>query len=274
MENYKLVASDLDGTLFDNQAEVSRENFAAINTLWGKGVHFVPSSGRTLSEIRSEIKDNPKVRYIIYSNGAAVFDKETGERILTCISKDVVKRILDVLYTFETHITYRYNGESFVDAAYQTEKAYDYYNVCEEHQDAVQGYANYVNNFKELGYSADQLEVISVFFRNYEDQEACKQLFSKWGELRVVESAPYNLEIVSRDAGKGNALRCLADKLCIDYADTISIGNSNNDESMIKAAGLGLAVLNSCESLKKAADEIICSNEEHVIDYVLKHYFL
>lgn len=42
---------------------------------------------------------------------------------------------------------------------------------------------------------------------------------------------------------------------------------------MIKAAGLGLAVSNSCESLKKAADEIICSNEEHVIDYVLNHYF-
>ena len=274
MRNYKLVASDLDGTLFNNQAEVSLENLSAINTLWEKGVHFVPSSGRTLSEMRADIKDNPQVRYIIYSNGAGVYDKETGEQILTCLSNDVVIHILDVLYSMETHITYRYNGKSFVDATCQTDEAYNYYNVCEEHRDAVRGYANHVNNFKELGYLADQVEVISVFFRNNQDQEACKQLFSKWEELRVVEGAPYNLEIVNKDAGKGNALRCLADKLGTDYADTISVGNSDNDESMIQAAGLGLAVSNSCESLKAVADEIVCSNEEHVIDYVLKHYIL
>ena len=45
-----------------------------------------------------------------------------------------------------------------------------------------------------------------------------------------------------------------------------------NDNSIIETAGLGLAVSNACESLKAAADEIICSNEEHALAYVAAHY--
>ena len=51
------------------------------------------------------------------------------------------------------------------------------------------------------------------------------------------------------------------------------MGDSDNDNSMIRAAGLGLVVSNGCDSLKKIANEIICSNEEHAIAYVLERYF-
>lgn len=273
MRNYKIVASDLDGTLLDNRSQISPENMTAISVLQSKGVHFVPSSGRTLSEIPEKLRNNSAVRYIIHSNGAVVLDKQTGHRILTCISNSLGREILDVLTAANAHITIRHNGNCIVDAAFQNEQAFEFYNVIEAHQDCVLNYALQLDNFMEYAYAADEVEVFSAFFHSYEDKVACKKRLEKSGKLRIVEASEYNIEIVNIDAGKGNALHSLADMLGVDYADTISIGDSDNDNSSLQAAGLGLAVENSCESLKAVADEIICSNEEHAVAYVVSHYF-
>lgn len=273
MRNYKIVASDLDGTLLNNQSQVSQENIAAISQLVDKGAYFVPSSGRTLSEIPAEIRENPAIRYIIHSNGAVVLDKQTGQRILTCIPNALGREILDALTACECHITMRYNGNSIVDAAHQNTQDFAYYNVIEAHIDCVSNYAIQSEDFLKYAYDADQVEVFSAFFHSYEDKMACRKRLEKIGKLRVVEASEYNLEIMNIDAGKGNALHSLADMLGVDYADTISIGDSDNDSSITQAAGLGLAVSNACDSLKAVADQIICSNEEHAIAYVLSHYF-
>ena len=68
-------------------------------------------------------------------------------------------------------------------------------------------------------------------------------------------------------------LASAADMLGVNYADTIAIGDSDNDNSIVQASGLGLAVSNATNSLKAVADEIISSNDEHAIDYVLARYF-
>lgn len=273
MHNYKIIASDLDGTLLNNESQVSPENMAAISQLLNKGVYFVPSSGRTLSEIPEAIRNNSAIRYIIHSNGAVVLDRLTGNRILTCIPNAVGREILDVLTACECHITIRHNGNCIVDAAYQNDEAFDYYNVIEAHRDCVLHYAIHSDAFLEYAYAADDVEVFSAFFHSYADKLACKKQLEKSGKLRVVEASECNIEIVNIDAGKGNALYSLADMLGVDHADTISIGDSDNDSSITQAAGLGLAVSNACESLKAVADQIICSNEEHAIAYVLSHYF-
>ena len=81
------------------------------------------------------------------------------------------------------------------------------------------------------------------------------------------------MEIFCKDAGKGSALKILAENLGIEMEDVISIGDSDNDKQMTLMAGLGLACENACDSLKKVADKIICTNDEHVIRYVQENYF-
>lgn len=137
----------------------------------------------------------------------------------------------------------------------------------------VRSYAVCLDDLKKISYSRENVEVFSVFFHNLDDKIACKNYFAQMGSLRVVEASEYNLEIININAGKGNALHSLADMLDVSYSDTISIGDSDNDSSIVQAAGLGFAVSNACSSLKKLANEVICSNEEHVILYVLSHYF-
>lgn len=273
MQHYNIVASDLDGTLLNNSSNVSRENLDAISGLESKGVYFVPSSGRTLAEIPAEIRENPAIRYIIHSNGAVVLDKQTGHRILTCIPNSLGREIMDTLTTSNAHLTIRHDGRCIVDSAFQNDQAFDYYNVIDAHKDCVLKYAIHSDDFLQYAYEADNVEVFSAFFHSYEDKLSCRERLERSGKLRVVEASEYNLEIMNIDAGKGNALYALADMLNIDRMATISIGDSDNDSTITQAAGLGLAVSNACDSLKAVADEVICSNEEHAIAYVLAHYF-
>lgn len=272
MHQYKIITSDLDGTLLNSRSEISSENLCAIHELSKRGIHFVPSTGRTLSELPAEIIDDPAIRYVIHSNGAVVLDRQTNQRSLTCIPNETTKQILDVLNGFETHITVRQDGNCFVDAALTDEASYDYYNVCEAHRVVLREYARHLLDFKAFSYHAENVEVISAFFHDYSQIAVCRKKIEQLGNLRVVAVDKYNLEIMNVHAGKGNALHILADMLGVDIADTISIGDSDNDESMILAAGLGLAVSNAWESLKAVADGVICSNDEHAVAYVLTHY--
>ena len=273
MENYKLIASDLDGTLLDTNTDISDENMKAIDVLYEKGVFFVPCSGRTFSEMPAKLKNNRSIRYFIHSNGAVVLDTHTGERILNCIPNSDVRKILDALYYFETHVTFRKDGECYVDKDFQSLDDWDYYNLCDAHRSVVSQFSIYLDNFKYVAYNSDNIEVFAVYFHLVEEKHKCMELLEKIPSIHVVELTDDNLEIVTATAGKGNALVALSKKLSIDISKTISLGDSGNDISITETAGLGLAMSNACDALKKVADEIICSNDEHVVKYVLEKYF-
>lgn len=272
MKNYKIIASDLDGTLLNDDGEISKENIDAITTFYNKGIAFVPCTGRTYSEIPEKIVNIPGIRYIIHSNGAVVYDRENETRILHCIDRNTAKTVWDIFDSFETHITFRHNGQCFVDSRFQNDASFEYYNVIVPHQIVVRDFSVLLDNFKKVSYEHDNIEVFSVFFHNYEDKVRCKKLIEQTKKLKTVEASEFNLEIMSIDAGKGSALCSLADMLGVAYDETIGVGDSDNDNTLIKSAGLGLATSNACESLKEIADEIICSNEEHIAEYILKHY--
>ena len=273
MTEYKIVASDLDGTLLNNCSRISPENTAAISELAKRGVYFVPCSGRTFSEMPRDLVESPDVRYIIHSNGAVVLDKQTGKRITTCISSQKSRELLDIFFEYDAHLTIRQGGNSIVDAHRNTDEDYKYYNFIEAHSVVIRNFANPVEDFERVSYTFDEIEVISAFFHNYEDKQECVKRLAQVDGIRSVEVSEYNLEVFNIDAGKGNALHMLADELGVDYSQTMSLGDSDNDVTVTEAAGLGLAVSNACDALKEIADGIICSNEEHAVAYVLEKYF-
>lgn len=272
MKEFKIVASDLDGTFLDDYSNISIENMNAVKALNRKGIMFVPSSGRSFSEIPEEIKNNDDIRYIISSNGAVVNDTVTGESIKMCISKSQLHKVLDILLGYEVHITYRYDGKCYIDGNFCNDSAFEYYNVWKSHERVIKEFGIRVENFKETLYALVDAEMLVVFFHSEEERLMCKKRLIELGFLSIAEASDNNLEITSKNAGKGNALYKLADKLGVSYSDTIAVGDSDNDSSIIKAAGLGLAVSNAREKLKDIADEVICSNNEHAIDYILSHY--
>jgi hydroxymethylpyrimidine pyrophosphatase-like HAD family hydrolase len=102
--------------------------------------------------------------------------------------------------------------------------------------------------------------------------EASEKKFLDTGLLATSCSSPNSYEVYRSEAGKGNALWKLADLLGVGRDQTIAVGDTTNDTTIVQAAALGLATGNAMQALKDIADEVICTNEEHAAQYVLEHY--
>ena len=94
---YRLIASDLDGTLLSPDQTLSQENREAICRLTEKGVIFAIATGRTMGEIPAILREDPLIRYIIFSGGAMVYDRTAGIIHSACIRGDLKKMLLDAL---------------------------------------------------------------------------------------------------------------------------------------------------------------------------------
>lgn len=270
LNGYKLIACDLDGTLLDDNLQISDVNKAAIKELSKKGVYFVPATGRALSEI-PEIIENPYIRYIIYSNGAVVYDKDGGKSIMICMSKEASDFVLDVIGKYDCYFVAHMGGETFAEQ--MSLRMRDGYNVSSNVKVLVDKYANIGKDIEKRLRGMNGVESYSVFFKSENDKSRCKDELSRDNRLYVVDSYSCNIEIFCAGAGKDVSLVKLCEKLNIDLEDVITIGDSGNDISMTRIAGLGLAAENGCESIKAVADDVICSNNRHVVKCVLDKYF-
>ena len=274
MYKYKIVASDLDGTLLNNDSMISKNNKNAIAELHKKGVFFVPATGRTFREILPELKSNDNIRFIMHTNGAVIHDKETGEHIFNCMNSELVCEVFDILCEYDTHIGIRSDGNFYIDADRDnSERAAEHYKFTDAHVLCIKNFAIEMKNFKEWVRTAKNVEDFALYFASEEELAECYARLEKDCRLKLAKFPPKGLEIFSSNAGKGRALHLLADKLGVDYDDTIAVGDSMNDYTMIEAAGLGLGVSNAMDELKVICDKVICSNEEDAIDYINKNYF-
>ena len=82
MKDIRLVALDLDGTVFNDKKEITPRTLAAIRAACARGVAVLPATGRTASGIPAAFTSIPGVRYALTSNGASVVDLTTGEKLV------------------------------------------------------------------------------------------------------------------------------------------------------------------------------------------------
>lgn len=270
MSDYKIIATDLDGTLLNTKDVVSPENLTAIRTLSERGIFVVPSSGRTLGEIPACVRDIPDVRYIIHSDGAVIYDKKEGRPLDSrLMTGDVMRRVLDIFYSHNALLTVRVGGVLYVDADEQRQDIYDSYRMIRAYQTAMLTLAVPVKNLKDFCYGLDGIEMICTFFKHDDEMIACREKFLADGALGVTSSTPTNLEVYDKEAGKGNALLRLAALLGADKSQTVAVGDSQNDLDNLTHAGLSLAMENALDEVKQVSHMTVCNNDEHVMKYIL-----
>ena len=269
---YKIIASDLDKTLLNKDQKVSAENWRAIEKMHEMGIHFVPASGRAFEEMPTELLESPLIRYFITSDGTTVHDKETGITHELPLPTELARQVLDKIYAYPICLMLHADTKSYVEEATHNPRDYARFHMNDYWIDFSLEKEAPVRDLKSFAYKLPAIQSIVPFFLNIEDKQACKAYFEQDPRLLLAQTDPYNLEIFSADAGKGNALMLLADILGIDPKATIAVGDSTNDRTMVQAAGLGLAVDNAVPELKAVADEVICDHTEHCAKYILEHY--
>ncbi len=259
----KLIALDVDGTLVHSDGTLSENNLFAVEEAAAEGVNVVINSGRTFYELPEESIKSDAFSYYIYSNGAAIAD-EDGKLIYSAfIDEGIAKGVLDTLQKCNTMIEIYSHGHPHTESKYLCNEAYDYFDIEDCYRGVVETTRVGIQNTSEFFYkNANSVEMFNVFFKNQDERNKCFEIFSRIPGLKVTTSMPTNMEIFSDKADKGTALKYLAEYFNIDREDVMAMGDSRNDLPMVKYAGVGVALDNACDDLKKVADVVTVSNDE------------
>ncbi|HSW35402.1 MAG TPA: HAD-IIB family hydrolase, partial [Candidatus Limnocylindrales bacterium] len=129
-----------------------------------------------------------------------------------------------------------------------------------------------VNFLKQCQADPSKLSIICWDGRLNEIETYLKSHFN--GEISVLQSRPYFLEITDRHATKGQALHWLAEREGIKPEEIIAFGDGHNDIDMLRYAGLGVAVANAHSEVLEAADFVTLSNMEDGVAEVIEKYVL
>lgn len=272
MRNIRLIALDLDGTLLNSDKQLSEDNAAVLREAAGEGIEIVPATGRFYRGMPDIIRDLPFVNYAICINGAEVYD--VREQKTVCGSEipyekavSVMERLdrIDVIYD-----CYQ-DGWGWMTKEFY-EKA-DKYAANIHSLKMIRNLRTPVPDLKTcLKERAKGVQKIQIFFKDMElRSEMLEKLPVEFPDLVVTTSIVNNIEINSRQATKGNALKKLAEYLEIPIAETVAFGDDTNDISMLKTAGTGVAMGNSDETVRQAADFITDGCDDDGVANALKH---
>ena len=262
----KMIAFDLDGTLFDDRKQLPQENIAALRAAGDAGIHLVPATGRILQGLPDQLLQLGLFRYFIFANGASVYDLDTETQLFSaCIPPELAVRICEHMDTLP--VLYDcYRGEWGYMTQWMYEAAPDFFALEPEILKLVRRLRKPVPELKENIREVDvPLEKLQMYFRPEQMAERERQLLELprlFPEIAATSSLKNNIEINSIKAGKDRALLELCAQLGIAPEDTVAFGDGLNDADMLEAAGYGAAMENAADAVKQKADAVIENNND------------
>lgn len=275
MPDIKIIALDLDGTLLNSQKRISSEDYGALEKAAASGIRIVPTTGRVYSALPEEIQKLPFLRYLISVNGSQVRDMQTGEVLYR--SEIPWQRAVEIMRYLDTEdVIY----DCFMDdAAWMTvalKEKIDLFAPDEHYRKMLHEVRIPVPELKAFVAGRKQdVQKIQFFNRDMDHRSVLlEELPKHFPDLIVTSSVVNNIEFNSPGADKGHALLALAEALGLTRENTMSFGDGLNDLSMIKAAGIGVAMDNACQVVKGAADYVTLSCDQSGVANALKHFGL
>lgn len=256
-----LMVSDLDGTLLRNDKSISEENLRAIEYFKSNGGTFafvtgrIPSGAKRIFDI---VKPNAPCGCI---NGGGIYDYE-NEKMLWCDAlSDDVYDLVEYIEKNNSSIGIEVNS---------------YYKIffCQKNSSTEKHRKN--ENFPDLEarYRDIKEPIAKILFADEDEENLLKVIkmlktYPKANKYDFIRSDKEYYEILPKGASKGNVMVKLAEILGIDIKNTISVGDNDNDVSMLKSAKVGFAVANATEDAKASADFITVSNEDNAIAKII-----
>ena len=264
----KVLVLDIDGTLTNSKKEITEATKQGIWNILQHGHKVILASGRPTPGMRKceeELELKKYGGYLLSFNGARIVECKTGEVVY---QRTLPLSIVPGLYEFAKAngcglITYQGPG---VISAFEPD---DYVQL----EARINGIPiKVVDNFVE--YVNFDINKCLMTAPEEIAPELEKQLQEKYSDVAsIYRSEPYFLELVPLGIDKAQSLTVLLEKLDMKREEMVAVGDGYNDLSMIKFAGLGVAMANAQEPVKKAADYITLSNDEDGVAAVVERYF-
>lgn len=248
MAKYKLVALDMDGTLLNEQTEISAENAAWIAKAQEAGVIVCFSTGRGFDSALPFAESLGLQTPMITVNGGELWSNPHVLHKRTELSPVYAKRLHELAKQYPEVWYWAYSTVGI----FNKEKWFP----------SSQDYSDF--HWLKFGYYTEDDAA----------REAIRKEAASWGALELSNSSPHNIELNPIGVSKASAMRELCEMIGIDMSETVAVGDSLNDIEAIRQAGLGVAMGNAQQVVKDAADVVTLSNQEHGVAEVFKRYVL
>lgn len=270
-KNAGLIALDLDGTLLRERKEISARNRDALIATSNAGYEIVIATGRLYHAIPEELRRLPFIRYAIVINGACVLDtKENNVLYRAEIPANDAVNILSFLDAYPLIYDCYQDNWGYMTADMK-ESAAEYTSDAQT-LELIRRFRKPVSELKEFLLEEKKGVQKLQFFTADADLRAglAKELKAHFPSLSITSSLADNVEINAMVANKGDALLALLNKLEISRAAAIAFGDSSNDISMLRVAGLGIAMGNAGVETKAAANRVTASCDQDGVAVALE----
>ena len=267
---YKLLVLDVDGTLLNNDMEMSKRTQVALLKVQHTGVRIVLASGRPTSgllPLAKALEMGNFGGFILSYNGCKVIKAGTGEVVferrinpeqIPYLEKKSRKNGFSI-FTYHDDYILTDNAD---DIHIRREAWLNHLKIMEEPEFSI-----------AIDFAPCKCVLVS------DDYEALRGLESHWkrrlaGVLDVFPSEPYFLEVVPCGVDKANTLAVLMDQLGVKREEVIAIGDGVADVTMLQLAGKSVAMGHAQDSVKVCADYVTGSNEEDGVAQAVEKFIL
>ena len=268
----KLIASDLDGTLMSpDHLTVSARTKSALTAAHEKGVKIAIATGRALSFTDGVTSQVPFADYVVCSNGASVFDRNSGNFIYNnCISPEITAEAIRLLNSLPVYYNIYIHGKICVQKG--SEK---YFAITDLPSAFLEDFSSKLTVCDDIASetAGKGAELIDVF---YTSAELKKTIFDFFESKNLVLTSALAGVVSATAVGsdKGSALNGLCKILNITADEVMTFGDASNDSSMLKFAGFSFAMENGDEICKASAKFSAPSNAEDGVAQMIEKYVL
>jgi len=270
----KLIALDLDGTTLNSKGFLTKVTKETIEEAIYRKVHVVVATGRVLSALPEEILEIRGIQYVATSNGARLQDLISKESIYTnLIASHAIDNAVRLLKQFDFMMEAFIAGNAYIDM--EIYKNIDVVGLNKKHSDYIIKTRTPVDNLLDFVKENNHLvENININFGRQEDKKMMGEVLKQLENVTITSSFDHNLEIGGATTSKADAIQQLCRRLGITEEEIMACGDSPNDEAMLKASGLPVAMANGKEQIKSIAAYITGSNDEDGVAQAIKKFVL
>ena len=268
---YKLLAVDMDGTVLNSDKKISPRTKVAIDNLIRRGVYVVVSTGRGLAELSEYRDDLRNMHYGILISGGLVYDFINDKPIkINAVDEQTILQLIDFgleenamihLHTVRNSIARQddiQNMAAFDMAIYQSM----FERVCTRCDD----FKKYVHE-----HPGDVVKV-NLYHRDKISRDRNFERINKLN-LSISYAEAQNLEVSPANVTKASGLRELCNFLKLDLAETVAIGDADNDKEILPTAGLAIAMGNASDEIKRLADFVTLDNDNDGVAAAIEKFF-
>ncbi|MGP7818984.1 Cof-type HAD-IIB family hydrolase [Niallia sp. 01092] len=270
---YRLLALNIDGTLLQSNGRLNKSTKDAIEYVQQKGIYVTLVTSRSFPSAKKVAKALKLNNHIVTHQGALIATNLEKPIYVKRIADDLAYEIVRFLEGFMCQIRLVHEKFSLAN------KSKLNHNMLAKTVLSSGDPVFYSHQFVDVLSDVLLEEPVSppkieVYFEDKKDCTDAKVVLEKmFDDINIVQMNEWRLEILPAAVSKLNGLLYLGEQLGIKSREMVVIGDSMDDLEMIKAAGLGVAMGNASNELKRAANWVTRSNNQHGVAYMVKEHF-